>query len=80
MDHEFPNLPEQDETLRNFKFYIGTVDFGDGAGYQVVVYLHDRNLALCLSPEGARDMAYALSRCADNLQPPLIELDDTEVN
>lgn len=67
-----------DETLRNFKFYIGTVDFQDGAGHHVVVYLSERNLALCLTPQGARDMAYALTRSADELQPSLVEFDDTE--
>jgi hypothetical protein len=78
MSHELDQ--EIDSTLKNFKFHIGTVDFQDGAGYQVVVYLAEKNLALCLSPEGARSMAYALTRCADELQPPMIELDDTEVD
>lgn len=79
MPHELTNQ-DTDTTLKNFRFHIGTVDFQDGAGYQVVVYLAQKNLALCLSPEAARDMAYALSRSADELQPPLIELDDTEVD
>lgn len=76
MDHK-EELPT-DDTLHNFKFMIGTADFHDGAGYQIVVYLAERNLALCLSPEGARDMAYALTRSADYLQPPLIELDEVD--
>jgi len=70
---------EDNTTIRDFKFHIGVVDFEDGDGEQVVVYLPDRSLALCLSPESARSMAFALEASADRLQPSLIDLDDTEV-
>lgn len=75
-DEEFPSLPEIDRAESNVKFYVGTVDFDDGNGFQVVVYLESRALAVCLSAESARSMANALMMSADRVQPSLIDLDE----
>lgn len=74
-DEEYPSVPAE-TTEENVKFYVGTVDFDDGEGYRVVVYLSNRGLAVCLSPEAARTMAHSLLVSADQVQPPLIELDE----
>ena len=75
-DEEFPSIPEIDHTELDSKFYIGTVDFDDGNGQQVVVYLQSRAIAICLSPESTRSMANALLMSADKVQPSMIDLDE----